>query len=222
VIRVVLAEDTYLTREGIARVIEQAEDLELVAVCEDAEAARNAIDEHEPDVLVTDIRMPPTGSDEGIRLAGELRQTHPRVGVVVLSQHAELLYAMELFDEGTEGRAYLLKERVRDEGELHRAIRDVAVGGTAVDPRIVNELFQARVNGPEGRLGLLTPREHDILRLLAEGRSNVAIASELGLSTRTVEHAINAIFPKLGLRRSDDVNRRVKAALLYLAGSESS
>ena len=143
-IRVVVADDTLLTREGVTRVIDQADDLEVVAACEDADAARNAIGEHSADVLVTDIRMPPTNTDEGIRLAGELRQTHPQVGVVVLSQHAELFYALELFDQGTEGRAYLLKERVRDQDEMHRAVRDVAMGGTAVDPRIVDELLRAR------------------------------------------------------------------------------
>ena len=220
-IRVVVADDTLLTREGVARVIDQTGDLEVVAACEDVDAARNAVGEHGADVVVTDIRMPPTHTDEGIRLAGELRQTHPQVGVVVLSQHAELLYALELFDRGTEGRAYLLKERVRDQEEMHRAVRDVAMGGTAVDPRIVDELFRARQHRADERLAELTPREHDILRLLAEGRSNQAIAAELGLSTRTVEHGINAIFAKLGLRQSDDVNRRVKAALLYLADQSS-
>ena len=220
-IRVVVADDTLLTREGVARVIDQAGDLEVVAACEDVDAARNAVGEHGADVLVTDIRMPPTNTDEGIRLAGELRQTHPQVGVVVLSQHAELLYALELFDRGTEGRAYLLKERVRDQEEMHRAVRDVAMGGTAVDPRIVDELFRARQHRADERLAELTPREHDIMRILAEGRSNQAIAAELGLSTRSVEHGINAIFAKLGLRQSDDVNRRVKAALLYLAGQSS-
>ena len=220
-IRVVVADDTLLTREGVTRVIDRAGDLEVVAACEDADAARNAIGEHGADVLVTDIRMPPTNTDEGIRLAGELRRTHPKVGVVVLSQHAELLYALELFDQGTEGRAYLLKERLRDQDEMHRAVRDVAVGGTAVDPRIVDELIRTRQRVADGRLDELTPREHDILRLLAEGRSNQAIAADLGLSTRTVEHGINAIFAKLGLRQSDDVNRRVQAALLYLAGQSS-
>jgi len=218
-IRVVLAEDTYLTREGIARVIEHAEDIELAGLCEDADAARNTVDELRPDVLVTDIRMPPTHRDEGIQLATELRESYPELGVIVLSQHVELLYALELFEHGTGRRAYLLKERVRDPDELHRAIRDVAAGGTAVDPLIVDELLQARQNGRDGRLADLTPREQDILRLLAEGHSNQAIAAELGLSTRTVEHGINAIFPKLGLRPSDDVNRRVKAALLYLSGT---
>jgi DNA-binding NarL/FixJ family response regulator len=219
VIRVIVADDTLLTREGVTRVIDQADDLQVVAGCEDADAARAAVGEHRPDVLVTDIRMPPTGTDEGIRLAAELRETHPDLGVVVLSQHAELLYALDLFDRGTERRAYLLKERVRDGAEMHRAIRDVAAGGTAVDSRIVDELLRARV---DGSLSDLTPRERDILRLIAEGRSNQAIAAKLGLSTRTVEHGINAIFPKLGLRQSDDVNRRVKAALLYLSDAGSS
>jgi len=219
VIRVVLAEDIYLTREGVARAIEQAGDIALVALCEDAGAALAAVDEAAPDVLVTDIRMPPSNRDEGIQLAMALRESHPELGVIVLSQHVELLYALELFEHGTGRRAYLLKERVRNPGELHRAIRDVAAGGTAVDPLIVDELLRARQNGADGHLADLTPREHDILRLLAEGRSNQAIADELGLSTRSVEHGINAIFPKLGLRQADDVNRRVKAALLYLSGT---
>jgi DNA-binding NarL/FixJ family response regulator len=217
VIRVVLAEDVYLTQEGIARVIEQAGDIELTAVCEDADAAHRAVDELAPDVLVTDIRMAPTHRDEGIQLANRVRKMHPKLGVVVLSQHVELLYALELFDQGTGRRAYLLKERVRNPGELHRAIRDVAAGGTAIDPLIVDQLLQSRQDGRGGQLADLTPRERDILRLVAEGLSNQAIAAELGLSTRTVEHGINAIFPKLGLRQSDDVNRRVQAALLYLA-----
>jgi DNA-binding NarL/FixJ family response regulator len=221
VIRVVLAEDTYLTREGVVRAIEQADDIEVAAVCEDADAARATIGELRPDVFITDIRMPPTHRDEGIQLATGLRASHPELGVIVLSQHVELLYALELFEHGTAGRAYLLKERVREPGELHRAIRDVATGGTAVDPLIVDQLLDARQNGGDGRLADLTPREQDILRLLAEGRSNQAIAAELELSTRSVEHGINAIFPKLGLRPSDDVNRRVKAALLYLSGTSS-
>jgi DNA-binding NarL/FixJ family response regulator len=219
-IRVVLAEDSYVMREGVVRILDQADDIDVVAVFEDADAVRRAIDEDPPDVLVTDIRMPPTHTDEGIRLATELRTTHPDVGVVVLSQHAEPVYALSLFAESTDRRAYLLKDRVRDDLALQRVVRDVATGGAAVDSRIVDELLRAREHGPDGRLGTLTARERDILRLIAEGRSNQAIASELEITTRSVEHSINTIFAKLGLQRSDDVNRRVKAALLYLAGGD--
>ena len=219
-IRVLLAEDSFVMREGIVRILEQAGDIEIVAVFGDADALREAIDDDPPDVVVTDIRMPPTHTDEGIRLATELRDTHPEVGVVVLSQHAEPVYALALFGERTERRGYLLKDRVRDGEELQRAVRDVAAGGAAVDSRVVDELLRARSLGVDGRLASLTDRERDILRLLAEGRSNQSIANELDVTTRSVEHGINAIFAKLGLQRSDDVNRRVKAALLYLSGTD--
>jgi DNA-binding NarL/FixJ family response regulator len=221
VIRVVLAEDSYVMREGIVRILEQADDIEVIAVFGDADALREAIDADPPDVVITDIRMPPTHTDEGIRLATELRATHPNVAVVVLSQHAEPVYALSLFAESTDRRAYLLKDRVRDHAELQRAVRDVANGGAAVDPRIVDGLLRAREHGADGRLGTLTPRERDILRLIAEGGSNHAIAAELDLTTRSVEHSINAIFAKLGLQRSDDVNRRVQATLLYLSGADA-
>jgi DNA-binding NarL/FixJ family response regulator len=216
-IRVVVAEDMYVMREGIVRILEQTDDIEVVAVCKDADELRRAVDEKLPDVLITDIRMAPTHTDEGIQLAADLRKTHPTVGVVVLSQHAEPAYALSLFAETTERRAYLLKDRVRDDLELQRAVRDVANGGAAVDPHVVDELLRER--GDDARLRGLTAREHDILRLIAEGRSNHAVASALGVTTRSVEHSINTIFTKLGLRPSDDVNRRVKVTLMYLAGS---
>ncbi len=219
-IRVLLAEDSFVMREGLVRILEAAEDIDVLGVFDDAERLREAIDADPPDVVVTDIRMPPTHTDEGIRLATELRATHPEVGVVVLSQHAEPVYALALFAESIDRRAYLLKERVRDGHELQRAVRDVADGGAAVDSRIVEELLRSRTNGADGRLETLSDREREILRLLAEGRSNHAIAAEVGITTRSVEHSINAIFSKLGLQRSDDVNRRVKAALLYLSGTD--
>ena len=149
----------------------------------------------------------------------DLRKTHPTVGVIVLSQHAEPAYALSLFAETTERRAYLLKDRVRDDLDLQRAVRDVASGGAVVDSHVVDELLRARERSDDARLGGLTAREQDILRLIAEGRSNQAVASELGVTTRSVEHSINTIFTKLGLRASVDVNRRVKATLMYLAGS---
>ncbi|MGZ8694799.1 MAG: response regulator transcription factor [Gaiellaceae bacterium] len=219
-IRVLLAEDSFVMREGIVRILEQADDIEVAAVFGDADALREAIDADPPDVVVTDIRMPPNHTDEGIRLATELRGTHPEVGVVVLSQHAEPVYALSLFAGTTDRRAYLLKDRVRDPSELQRAVREVAAGGAAVDSRVVDGLLRAREHDADGRLGSLTERERDILRLIAEGRSNQAIGAELGITTRSVEHGINTIFAKLGLQQSDDVNRRVKATLLYLAAPE--
>jgi DNA-binding NarL/FixJ family response regulator len=214
-IRVILAEDNYLAREGIIRVLESIEDLDLVAAYGDLDAVRAAVERDRPDVVVTDIRMPPNHTDEGIRLADELRTTRPEIGVVVLSQHESPLYALALFDRGAERRAYLLKERVRDQSELGRAVREVASGGSVVDPRVVEGLLSAhtRTHTP---LEELTPRELEILALIAEGRSNTAIAETLVVTKRAVERHINAIFRKLELEESEDVSRRVTAALLYL------
>jgi DNA-binding NarL/FixJ family response regulator len=219
-LRVILAEDNYLARAGIVSVLESIDDVDLVAACSDLETARDAIDSARPDVVVTDIRMPPDHSDEGIRLADELRTTQPEVGVVVLSQHTDPLYAIALFDQGAAGRAYLLKERVRDRAELGRAIREVANGGSVVDPRIVEGLLSVHTLGARTPLEELTPRELEILGLIAEGRSNNAIAGELVVTKRAVERHINAIFRKLELEESEDISRRVKAALLYLARAD--
>jgi len=218
-IRVILAEDNYLAREGIVRVLESIEDLDLVAAYGDLDAVRAGVERDRPDVVVTDIRMPPSHTDEGIRLADELRTTRPEVGVVVLSQHESPLYALALFDRGAERRAYLLKERVRDQSELGRAVREVAGGGSVVDPRIVEALLSAhtRAHAP---LEELTPRELEILALIAEGRSNTAIAEALVVTKRAVERHINAIFRKLELEESEDVSRRVTAALLYLTRAD--
>jgi len=218
-IRVILAEDNYLAREGIVRVLESIEDLDLVAAYGDLDAVRAGVERDRPDVVVTDIRMPPSHTDEGIRLADELRTTRPEVGVVVLSQHESPLYALALFDRGAERRAYLLKERVRDQSELGRAVREVAGGGSVVDPRIVEGLLSAhtRAHAP---LEELTPRELEILALIAEGRSNTAIAEALVVTKRAVERHINAIFRKLELEESEDVSRRVTAALLYLTRAD--
>ena len=220
VIRVVLADDSFLAREGIARVLESLEDIELVAAAEDLDELRSAVEREKPDVVVTDIRMPPTNTDEGIRFARELRSTDPKVGVVVLSQHADPSYAMALFANGSERRGYLLKERVKDEDELARALREVVAGRSLVDPRIVDRLVSARVDKDPG-LERLTPRERQILAMIAEGRSNNAIADTLMVTKRAVERHINGIFLKLDLGEASDVNRRVKAALLYLTGEES-
>jgi len=216
-IRVILAEDNYLAREGIVSVLESIEDVDLLAAYGDLETVRNAIESARPDVVVTDIRMPPSHSDEGIRLADELRRTQPETGVVVLSQHTDPLYAIALFDKGAARRAYLLKERVRDRAELGRAIREVANGGSVVDPRIVEGLLSVHTRSARTPLEELTPRELEILGLIAEGRSNSAIAEALVVTKRAVERHINAIFRKLELEESEDVSRRVKAALLYLA-----
>jgi DNA-binding NarL/FixJ family response regulator len=216
-LRVALGEDSYLAREGISRVLEAEDDIEIVATCEDFEGLRAAVRETEPDVVLTDIRMPPTHTDEGIRLAAELRATHPTVGVVVLSQYAEPLYATKLLESGSDGRAYLLKERVTDRGELSRALREVAEGRSVVDAQIVEALLQVRRRREESGLDTLTSREQEILALIAEGWSNEAIASRLVITKRAVERHINSIFWKLELGDSADVSRRVKAALLYLA-----
>jgi len=219
VIRVVLGDDSFLAREGIARVLETIQDVDLVAACGDLDELRITVDREKPDAVVTDIRMPPTNTDEGIRFAGELRRSHPDVGVVVLSQHAEPSYAMSLFEDGSTQRAYLLKERVRDEDELARALREVVAGRSLVDPRIVDKLVSARARHDPG-LEKLTPREREILAMIAEGRSNTWIATKLEVTKRAVERHINGIFLKLDLGEASDVNRRVKAALLYLTGEK--
>jgi DNA-binding NarL/FixJ family response regulator len=215
-IRLILGEDSYLAREGIERVLDRADDVELVGAYGDLDALITAVDEQQPDVVVTDIRMPPTGTDEGIRLANALRSSHPAIGVVVLSQHIEPAYATALFAEGSNGRAYLLKERVKDPGELGRAVHSVAEGGSVVDPSVVDVLLNAQRRRERSRLDELTPRELEILGLIAEGRSNAAIADTLVVTKRAVERHINGIFLKLDLGDTEDVSRRVKATLLYL------
>jgi DNA-binding NarL/FixJ family response regulator len=217
VIRVVLCDDSFLAREGIARVLESIEDVELVASCVEVNELRAAVEREKPDLVLTDIRMPPTNTDEGIRFALELRSSHPEVGVVVLSQHADPSYAMALFSDGSERRGYLLKERVKDKDELARALHEVVAGSSLVDPRIVDKLVSARVDKDPG-LERLTPRERQILAMIAEGRSNNSIADTLMVTKRAVERHINGIFLKLDLGEASDVNRRVKAALLYLTG----
>jgi DNA-binding NarL/FixJ family response regulator len=217
-VRVVLGEDSFLAREAIEGVLRRAEGIELVAACSDLDSLRAVIDETLPDVVVTDIRMPPDNSDEGIRLAAELRSKHPKIGVVVLSQHAEPIYATTLFEEGSERRAYVLKESVKDQAELSRALKTVAEGGSVVDPIVVEQLVEARRRREDAHLDALTPRELEILGMIAEGQSNAAIAEKLVVTKRAVERHINSIFLKLDLRDAEDVSRRVMAALRYLAG----
>jgi len=219
-IRVVVGEDSAVVREGIRRMLERSEDIEVAATAGDAATLRAAIAEHRPDVVITDIRMPPTLTDEGIRIAVELRESAPAVGVVVLSQHVEPTYALTLLDGGSSRRAYLLKERLRDSTELTRAIREVASGGSVVDPLVVDELVQARTARENSPLRELTETELAILARIAQGLSNAAIADELVVTKRAVERHINAIFLKLGLRDAEDVSRRVKAALVYLSSQE--
>jgi DNA-binding NarL/FixJ family response regulator len=217
-IRVVLGEDDFLVREGITAMLDGLDGIELVAVCRDLDSLRADIERTEPDVVVTDIRMPPEHTDEGIRLAAELRATRPWVGVVVLSQHAEPNHATALFAEGSYRRAYLLRERLADPAELERAVREVAAGGALIDPRVVEELLSARHRRRPSPLAALTAREREILGLIAEGHSNAAIATRLGISKRGVERHINTIFSKLDLGDAETVSRRVKAVLLFLAG----
>jgi DNA-binding NarL/FixJ family response regulator/DNA-binding SARP family transcriptional activator len=217
--RLVLAEDHYLLREGMRRLLETNPDLEVAAVCEDLDSLLAAVEAEQPDVVVTDIRMPPGNLDEGIRASDRLRREHPDVGVVVLSQYLEPAYALALFEAGTERRAYLLKERVHDVGQLVAAIRAVAEGGSVVDPKVVEALVAEKTRREHSPLSELTQRERDVLREMAEGKNNAAIAEALRLSERTVEKVIHAIFLKLGLAWETTVHKRVKAVIFYLSGT---
>jgi len=218
-IRVVLAEDHYLVREGIHRLLETRPEFEVAAVCGDLGSLLAAVDLERPDVVVTDIRMPPDGVDEGIQAAERLRRTNPEVGVVVLSQYANPAYVLALLEGGSGRRAYLLKERVNDLDQLAGAIRTVAEGGSVIDPKVVETLVAENARDEESPLSQLTPREHDVLREMAEGKNNAAIADALVLTERSVEKVIHAIFLKLGLTWEKAVHKRVKAVILYLADS---
>jgi DNA-binding NarL/FixJ family response regulator len=216
-IRVVLADDSYLVREAISHVLETEAGFVLVATCEDGDALVAAVEAERPDVVLTDIRMPPSGDDEGITVANRLRVTHPDVGVVVVSQYANPRYGVALLEGGSEGRAYLLKERLHDRAQLVGALSTVAQGGSVVDSKVVEALIFAQVRDENSPLTVLTPRELEILSEIAQGKSNQAIADQLVLSKRAVEKHINAIFLKLDLTQDEDVSRRVKAALIYLS-----
>jgi DNA-binding NarL/FixJ family response regulator len=216
-VRVVLAEDHYLVREGVRRLLETRPEIEVVAVCDSLDSLLESVAADRPDVVVTDIRMPPGNLDEGIRAAERLRATAPDVGVVVLSQYLEPAYALALFESGTERRAYLLKERVRDVEQLVDAIASVAAGGSVVDPKVVEALVAAKARREHSPLRELTRRERDVLREMAEGRNNASIAASLFLTERSVEKVIHSIFLKLGLGWETSVNKRVKAVILYLA-----
>ncbi len=215
-IRVVLAEDSYLVREGVRRLLETVPEVEVVAACGDLPALLLAVDEQLPDVVLTDIRMPPEGRDEGIQAARRLRTAHPEVGVIVLSQYAEPRYALMLLEDGADRRGYLLKQRVEDVEQLVESIRTVAAGGSVIDPKVVESLVAARSAMERSPLSELTPRELDVLREMAAGRNNAAIAEALVITERSVEKYIHTILAKLGLTWEENVNRRVKAVLVYL------
>jgi DNA-binding NarL/FixJ family response regulator len=218
-VRVVVADDSYLVREALGHLLDTDPRVTLVATCKDGRELAATVAAELPDVVVTDIRMPPSGDDEGIRFANRLRRTHPGIGVVVVSQYADPRYGLALLDQGSDGRAYLLKDRLRDREHLIAAVRAVAEGGSVVDAKVVEALIAARTADDRSPLTELTRRELEILAHMAQGKSNHAIAEELFLSKRAVEKHINAIFMKLGLAQAEDVSRRVKAALIYLAGA---
>jgi DNA-binding NarL/FixJ family response regulator len=216
-IRVVLADDSFLVREGMRELLQSVDELDVVAAVGDLDSLRAAIDRERPDVVLTDIRMPPTNTDEGIRLAESLRTSAPSIGVVVLSQYADAEYALSLLEKGAAGRGYLLKERVSDLDQLVNAIREVARGGSVIDSKVVENLIAARARNKKSTLSDLTPREGEVLAGVAEGKNNAAIAASLHLTEGAVEKHISSIFSKLGLTEEEAIHRRVKATLIYLA-----
>ena len=218
-IRVVLAEDHYLVREGVRGLLASQADIEVVAVCGDLDSLFATVEAEHPDVVVTDIRMPPGNADEGIQAAARLRASEPGVGVVVLSQYANPTYALALLEGGSEGRSYLLKERIQDVEQLASAIRAVADGGSVIDPKVVEALVGENTRTEGSRLGQLTPRERDVLREMASGKSNAAIADALYLTESSVEKVIHSMFQKLELTWEPSIHKRVKAVVLYLAES---
>jgi DNA-binding NarL/FixJ family response regulator len=215
-VRVVFAEDNYLVREGTARLLEAIPEIELVATVGDRDALLAAVAEHKPDAVITDIRMPPTNTTEGIEAARTIRAEHPSVGVVVLSQYAEEDYAYELLKDGAEGLGYLLKERVADVDELVRALTEVARGGSILDPKVVEGLVARKDRLAKSPLAQLTEREREVLEQMAQGKNNAAIARALFLTERAIEKHINSLFHKLGLSEEHDVHRRVMAVLAFL------
>jgi len=216
-IRVVMAEDDFLIREGVKELLASHEDVDVVATCSDLDSLVEAVEREKPDVVLTDIRMPPTKTDEGVRAAERFRSTAPDTAVLVLSQYDEPEYALALLEGGAQGRGYLLKQRVADLDQLVGAIREVARGGSVIDPKIVEGLVAARSRAGSP-LEQLTARESEVLGEMAQGKSNAAIAAGLVLTERAIERHINSIFSKLGLTAEPDVHRRVKAVLMFLAG----
>jgi DNA-binding NarL/FixJ family response regulator len=216
-IRIVLADDSYLARLALTHLFEGVPAMLVVGECSDGAAVAPVLDEQQADLLITDIRMPPSGHDEGIRLAARLRETHPALGVIVLSTYAEVAYALRLFEHGSDSRGYLLKDRIRDRQQVVEAVLTVADGGSVIDPTVIDELISSQMASARSGLDELTPRELQTLALVAEGRSNADIAEQLVLTKHAIEKHVNAIFAKLDLGDPDHVSRRVKAALLYLA-----
>jgi DNA-binding NarL/FixJ family response regulator len=221
-IRIAIGEDSLIVREGVRQLLAVDPEVDIVAAVGDQLSLRQACADERPDVVLTDIRMPPTHTDEGIRIAAELRESHPQIGVVILSQFSDPSYALALLEQGSDGRAYLLKERVHNRAELMAAIHAVAEGGSLIDPKVVETLVVARRREAASPLHELTGRELEVLAEIAQGRSNMAIADALFLSKRAVEKHINAIFWKLGLADAADVSKRVKAALMFLAEDAAS
>jgi DNA-binding NarL/FixJ family response regulator len=212
-VRVVVADDSTLLREGVVRLLEEA-GLEVVGQAADAEDLLRKVRAHKPDVAIVDVRMPPTHTDEGLRAAREIRAELPEVSVLVLSQYVEVTYARELLAESAEGLGYLLKDRVADVGALTDAVRRVGAGGSALDPEVVSQMLGRRRK--EDPLEELTPREREVLGLMAEGRSNASIAAELVVTERAVEKHVTGIFSKLGLEAGGEDHRRVVAVLRFL------
>ncbi|HEV8564728.1 MAG TPA: response regulator transcription factor [Actinomycetota bacterium] len=219
-IRVVFAEDNYLVREGTAALLATSDAIELVGTATTRDELITAVEHHLPDAVLTDIRMPPTNSNDGIEAAKEIRAKHPEIGVVVLSQFAEEDYAFELLKDGAAGLGYLLKERVADVAELVRALGEVAKGGSVLDPKVVEALVAAKDRMAHSPLAQLTEREREVLANMAQGRNNASIAKSLFLTERAVEKHINSLFHKLGLTEEPDVHRRVMAVLAFLRETE--
>jgi len=220
-VTVVLADDNLIVRTGIAQLLASRGDgIEVVAECADVDSLMEAVAQHNPDVVLTDIRMPPSFTDEGIRVAAMLREHDPPIGVVILSSYAEPDFAFGLLESGLEGRAYILKERVSDRGQLVSAIHTVAAGGSVMDPKVVEPLVRARAQEKHSALSELSARELEVLAEIAQGKSNAAVAESLFLTKRAVEKHINAIFMKLNLAFAEDISKRVKATLLFLAEFE--
>ena len=219
-IKVVIADDNLIAREGIERILALAPEVEVVASVGDLDELTAAVDRERPDVVLTDIRMPPSHSDEGIRFANRLRDTHPAIGVIVLSQYDEPRFALALIELGADGRGYLLKDRLHDRAQLYGAIEAVAHGDAVIDPKLVDALVRGKVRLTDSPLAGLTPRERDVLAEIAKGKSNAAIGEALVLTKRAVEKHINAIFYKLDLGAEDDVHKRVKATLLFLSATQ--
>jgi DNA-binding NarL/FixJ family response regulator len=218
-VRVVIAEDQALLREGIVALLRE-QDIEVVAQAEDGEGLLRIVGGHKPDLAIVDVRLPPTFTDEGIRAAIEARARFPGLGVLILSQYVEPVYTAELLDsDGDGGLGYLLKERVGDVHGFVASVRRVAEGGTALDREVVKELVRTRDTGDGGALAALTPREHEVLALMAEGRTNAAIARAMVVTPGAVEKHISNIFGKLDLPATDDDHRRVLAVLAYLRAS---